>query len=48
MLPAKGPLVPPEQKVVSSLKTLQSRVRGVVPEAVMEMLGGVSCGVEGG
>ena len=46
MLPPKGPLVPPVQKVVSSsLKTWQERGRGTVPEAATEMLEGVSCGV---
>jgi hypothetical protein len=43
VLPAKVPFVPPEQKVVVSvsavpLKTWHSTERGVVPEAVMEML----------
>ncbi len=43
MLPEKLPLVPPVQKVVSSLKTWHSSGRGVVPVAVMEMLWRVWC-----
>jgi hypothetical protein len=43
VLPATVPLVPPEQKVVVvlgvvSLKTVHSRLRGMVPEPVMETL----------
>ena len=38
VLPAKVPLVPPVQKVVSSLNTWQERGSGVVPVAEMEML----------